>query len=123
MGKGIAPQIKSLFPEAFKADKLTKRGDIQKLGSCSMAYVEEFDLHVVNAYTQYSFAKSYVSGEVHVDYEAIKNAFSFLNFRFKGGILAIPKIGAGLAGGDWNDISDIINSVTPDITIHVYMLD
>jgi O-acetyl-ADP-ribose deacetylase (regulator of RNase III) len=36
--------------------------------------------------------------------------------------VAIPKIGSGLAGGDWNIIEEIINGCTPDINIVVYEL-
>jgi hypothetical protein len=35
MGAGIAPQIKSKFPDAYIVDCQTTRGDINKLGTIS----------------------------------------------------------------------------------------
>lgn len=49
MGAGIARGIKSAFPEAFETDKQTKKGDREKLGTCSAADLGK--LKVVSAYT------------------------------------------------------------------------
>ena len=56
MGAGIAKQIKNSFPIAYAADLETNKGDRSKLGTCSVAVVN--DLTVVNAYTQYSWKGS-----------------------------------------------------------------
>ena len=45
-----------------------------------------------------------------------------VNENFKGKVICIPKIGAGLAGGDFKKIKKIINEVTPDVEIDVYYL-
>jgi len=42
MGKGMAKQIAIAFPEACKADKETKSGDVYKLGTYSFAYIKPF---------------------------------------------------------------------------------
>lgn len=61
---------------------------------------------------------------VYVDYGLIEVAFTQLNklLANSGETLGIPKIGAGLGGGDWKVIEAIINEVTPDIDIVVYEL-
>jgi len=119
MGAGIAKDIKQSYPEAYAADCATKSGDMKKLGTYTSADVTGKigkKAFVVNAYTQYDFKKS--SG-INVDYSAIERVFTLLNKDFAGKKIGIPKIGAGLAGGDWGKISMIIDSVTPDIDIEL----
>ena len=108
MGAGVASQIRKAFPSAYIADCQTASGDRKKLGSYSQTVVEYMSpyrtLTIVNAYTQYKYG----TGK-HVDYEAIACVFHSLAEDFRGKKIAYPRIGAGLAGGDWNVISKIIN--------------
>jgi O-acetyl-ADP-ribose deacetylase (regulator of RNase III) len=108
MGAGIAKQIRSQFPQAWEADLATQSGDRSKLGSYSKACINTPSgrLHVINAYTQYHY-----SGDgVLVDYDAVTKVFTALKNQFHGQRMGYPKIGAGLAGGDWKIISEIIDS-------------
>ncbi|MBB6613161.1 macro domain-containing protein [Pontibacter sp. Tf4] len=107
MGAGIAKTIKQEFPEAYKADLATSKGDKSKLGSISSAdiTVNGKNLKVVNAYTQYEWRGK----GVKADYEAIRSAFKAIKENFSGLRMAYPAIGAGLAGGNWEIISQIIN--------------
>ena len=107
MGAGIAKQISTDFPQAWQADQATACADRSKLGSYSMADVQTpvGQLYVINAYTQYHY-----SGDgVLVDYDAIEKVFTALKQNFSGKRMGYPKIGAGLAKGDWHIISDIID--------------
>ncbi len=108
MGAGIAKSVKMSFPEAFKADKLTVKGDKDKLGtySCADFVIEGHHLSVVNAYTQFDWRGK----GLKVDYKAIKNVFMAIQKDFSGKRIAYPLIGAGLAGGDWTIIFEIIES-------------
>ena len=106
MGAGIAVAIKSEFPEAYKADLATPKGDKSKLGTFSSATVlkEDNEITVVNAYTQFNW-----KGRGNkADYEAIRMVFSEIKSQYSGKRIGYPLIGAGLAGGDWNIISAII---------------
>ncbi len=108
MGAGIAKQIKTLFPQAFEADQETLIGNRKKLGTYSSATVKikGHTLIIVNAYTQYDF-----SGHgVLVEYDAVKEVFARIKDDFTGLKIAYPKIGAGLAKGDWEMISNIIDN-------------
>ena len=107
MGKGIALSIKKQFPEAFAADCATAKGDAAKLGTFSSALIErgELSFHVVNAYTQLHWRGT----GVKADYEAIRAVMRAVKARFAGLRIGYPKIGAGLAGGDWGNISAIID--------------
>jgi len=106
MGKGIALTIKQRFPEAYAADLATGKGDRSKLGTISVARIErgERTFHVVNGYTQFHWQ----GRGVKADYEAIRNVMKALKARFSGRRIGYPKIGAGLAGGDWAVIASII---------------
>jgi O-acetyl-ADP-ribose deacetylase (regulator of RNase III) len=107
MGAGIAKQIRDTFPEAYQADLKTEMGDKEKLGTYSHARIERNGniFTIVNGYTQFDF-----SGHgALVDYKAIQNLFAEIKKDFKNQRIGYPKIGAGLAKGDWEVISGIIN--------------
>jgi len=108
MGAGIARAIKELFPAAYEADSKTTAGDGDKLGTLSWAKVilEGGDaLVVVNAYTQLHWR----GRGVKVDYEAVRSAMREVKAKFSGSRIGYPRIGAGLAGGDWDVIAAIID--------------
>jgi O-acetyl-ADP-ribose deacetylase (regulator of RNase III) len=117
MGAGIAKGIRAVFPEAFEADLATARGDRGKLGTCSHAEVVRNDLRIVivNAYTQYDYRGS----GTKLDYDALRGCMGWIKERYSGLRIGLPKIGAGLAGGDWLRIADIITEALPgeDVTI------
>lgn len=115
-GAGLAVAVAKSFPSAFKADQATQHGDKTKLGTYSHTDTKYGE--VINAYTQFSYG----GGKRNADYDAIKSVFEKLNEDYKGKCFAIPKIGAGLAKGDWKTIKKIINEATPDIEIDVYYL-
>lgn len=112
MGAGIAKFIKQKFPAAYKADLKTEKGAKSKLGSISQAEVDlpNGKLIVVNAYTQHNWRGT---GK-KVDYEAVRSSFEEIKEKFSGLRIGYPAIGAGLAGGDWNIISSIIDEVLID---------
>ncbi|SDP47033.1 macro domain-containing protein [Desulforhopalus singaporensis] len=107
MGAGIAYVIQQEFPEAYAADLVTTKGDRTKLGDYSYATVErnEHQITIVNGYTQFH----YQGESVLVDYDAVELLFYRIKKDFKGKRIGYPKIGAGLAGGDWQKISEIID--------------
>jgi len=107
MGAGIAKALRERFPEAYDADLGTVKGDRGKLGSHSCAEIVRGETRfvVVNAYTQFD----YRGAGVKVDYDAIGSAFRRVKIDFSGQRIAYPRIGAGLAGGDWDRIARIID--------------
>jgi len=107
MGAGIAKSIKQKFPAAYKADQQTPKGDRNKLGTISTATVEcdGHELTIVNAYTQFNWR----GRGIKADYDAIRAAFHAIKLQFSGKRIGYPRIGAGLAGGDWNVIAQIID--------------
>jgi O-acetyl-ADP-ribose deacetylase (regulator of RNase III) len=115
MKSGIAKTLVAAFPVVAFEDSKTERGARTKLGTYSSAYVSNFDLEIINAYTQYLYG----TDKVQVEYKAVQSVFIALNKKYKdlGVHIGIPKIGCGLAGGEWDVVEHIINTVTPDLNI------
>ena len=110
MKSGIAKSMAETFPGIVEADLYESiYGNYEKLGNfTSRAFSDPVrgDVTIINAYTQFTYSRT----EVVADYDAIRKVFSRIKriFGNKGLTFGIPKIGAGLAGGDWADISKII---------------
>jgi O-acetyl-ADP-ribose deacetylase (regulator of RNase III) len=108
MARGIALTIKQQFPEAYIADCQTEIGDPAKLGTCTTVDVNRdgFNFTIVNGYTQFDW-----QGEgVLADYDAIRSVFRQIKQQFSGQRIGYPKLGAGLARGDWSIIAEIIEA-------------
>lgn len=115
MGAGIAKEIKRRYPAAYDMDCTTTKGDRAKLGGYTWINAVAPNKHpfiIVNAYTQYAYGNK----SRNVDYEAVRSVFSMIKSVFKHYHIGYPYIGAGLAGGDWNIISRIINSELAGMT-------
>jgi O-acetyl-ADP-ribose deacetylase (regulator of RNase III) len=138
MGAGIAPQM----AKAFSCNDASKyhgestsypdlRGDMSKLGTIETYAWFVFDeegnrrrLDVVNAYTQYKYGRNHKDGDKNpVDYAAIEMCMKKMNYRFKGKHIGLPKIGAGLAGGDWERIKGIIQRELKDCEVTIVIYD
>ena len=120
MGKGIAKGIKQKFPEAYRADRQTEKGDKSKLGTITCA--EQHGIIVVNCYSQYGYGRMFGGGPP-VDYEAIRNCMKEIKERFSGKRIGLPLIGCGLAGGDWDIVSEIIATELADENVTIVRFD
>ena len=107
MGAGIAPQIKNKFPEAYAADCATVSGDRDKLGTITHTDTSSKPI-VVNLYSQQGY-NGRTHGDVDLDYDALRSGLKLVKEKFSGKFIGMPRIGAGLAGGDWNIIEKIID--------------
>ncbi len=114
MGAGIAKQIRNTFPQAYAADLETMSGDKNKLGNYSSALVQSSgrQLIVINGYTQYQYAGT----GIFADYGAIETLFNRIKKDFPEKRIGYPKIGAGLAKGDWEKIIQIIDLALAGVT-------
>jgi len=116
MGAGIAAGVKNTWPEAYQADLKTDSGDREKLGTYSKWSND--NITVLNMYTQYDF-----KGRGNkADYVAIRKCMKNLRRDYAGKKIALPLIGAGLAGGDWGLIESIIKQELwgEDVTVVVW---
>lgn len=130
MGAGIAKQIKETYPAAYKMDCSTVYGDKNKLGTFTHVgvpniYFPDKKVFIVNAYTQYTYGRK--DGEIYADYKAIREVMARISNFFvdtdKVFKIGMPKIGAGLARGNWNTISEIITRAFADKKVYVYEWD
>ena len=139
MGAGIAVAMKQNFScDKFPMEHPNYRGDINKLGTIDYRIISlEIDksikignlnllapvfgtLAVVNSYTQYRYGRNHPDGvQKPVDYDAITLCMRKINHIFKGKSIGLPKIGCGLAGGEWSVVRQIIERelVDMDVTI------
>lgn len=121
MGAGIARTVKNLYPEALKADIATGKGNRAKLGTICPVQVGERNW-IINAYTQYDFWSEGPRADYAAIGRAMKATAAFMADHGFDHIL-MPKVGAGLAGGDWNRIEAIIRESFPSETaIDIYYL-
>lgn len=114
MGAGVAFALASKYPQIAKADmEQTISGDRKKMGTYSKAMVG--DTAVLNCYTQYYTGRNLKP----FDYNAFKRVLKLVKQDFGGKRIGMPMIGAGLAGGDWNKISQIIEDelAGEDVTV------
>lgn len=123
---GIAHEVRKRLPELWAADQATIPGDRSKLGSASMKLWEGCDGAVghigYNLYTQFHNTDE----SDLLDYEALRSCFRKMSDHMQRcGVykVYIPKIGTGLAKGDWSKILTIIEEETPDITVVVVEYD
>jgi len=89
------------------------------LGSIDYGHDSE-KVTILNCWTQINYG---YDGKKYVSYDAIYDVFKQLcDMRIKE--VAIPKIGCGLAGGNWNIVKQIIDDATgDDLDVYVYYLE
>lgn len=124
MGSGIAKEVKERLPDLYKLDLTTVSGDRSKLGT--IAAVPVGNGVAFNMYTQATF---WDPADM-LSYDAVRACFAEVNTLCQETVdfglrptMCIPKIGSGLARGDWDKIEAIINEVTPNIDITVVEFD
>ena len=112
-GAGIARQFRERFPQTYEADLTTKFGDIDKVGTYSKSKVGSTD--VLNCYTQYAYG----THSIQFDYNAFRRVLKSVKSEYPGKRIGMPMIGAGLAGGNWNDIMSIIKEELPGESVTI----
>lgn len=117
---GVAGQLAEKYPRA-KDRYLQKFNNIGwKLGENQLVMLPN-NKRLYNCATQYA---DLPRGICHVDYAAIRRCMEWLKDDAESDKLsvAIPKIGCGLAGGDWDTVKAILEDVFQDYDVTVYEL-
>lgn len=136
---GIASGINATFgtgnSNIYKLESAERRGDVSKLGeieghSFSLPHnlsmlenniapvTDRKEVVVVNCYTQYSMG----TNRRHLDYDSLISCMDKINSRYRGMAVGLPKIGCGLAGGDWAIASKIIENSLVDVDVTIVEL-
>jgi O-acetyl-ADP-ribose deacetylase (regulator of RNase III) len=118
-GSGVAGQIAQKWPEVRAAYMNQHNSHGWELGF--VQYVDVGSQIIANCGTQLKYLPR---GICHADYPAIaKTMQQVKKYAVHNGFsIAIPKIGAGLAGGDWTIIEGILTGIFDDYDITVYEL-
>ena len=125
MGSGLAKIIRDRHPAVYKQYfKVFKdQGDFLELGQ--LIYVDIGPCVIVNAITQEHFGRD--PNTVYVSYDAIQKMVQQLDEDLGDPDdpirIAFPLIGAGLGGGSWKTISEIIEDYSLGFQPVVYLLD
>ena len=129
MGAGVAKAVRRKIPELYEADQATRfMKPEKKLGSYTTYSFgdpsDEFPI-AINLYGQLNFG----IGKRHINYAALTcsllNACGFI----LDGVdtqrvvkVCCPRIGSGLAGGDWEIVKEILEFCPERIEFYVYSL-
>lgn len=125
MGSGVAKIVKEKYPQAYLDYTTKHRKSGWFLGQVQLVHVGENPRFIANCCTQQDYGRDV--DQRYVSYDAVLQCLDgLLNFAEREGYsVAMPKIGAGLANGDWNIIFAIIRSLSfkyDSVAIEVYEL-
>jgi O-acetyl-ADP-ribose deacetylase (regulator of RNase III) len=127
MGSGIAKEIRSRYPGAYRADSVMHKDDhfnvdfnpIELLGNFSWTtdtdnfWNDKHKFKIVNAYTQLNYLPR---GIDHFEYDSFKLILRKLAAIWPKYRYGFPYIGMGLAGGDAGRIIAILEAFAHQIT-------
>jgi O-acetyl-ADP-ribose deacetylase (regulator of RNase III) len=118
MGAGVAKIIKEKYPEAYKLYRNEYNKNGLKLGNIQCVW--DNSKLIINAMTQEFCGND--KNIVYVDYNAVRECMNKIYVQNASYSVAMPKIGCGLANGDWNIVKQIIKEELPDMNVLVYYL-
>ena len=126
---GIAGLFRKKFPYSYNAYNAKYIKDGLTLGSIIWATPPDMDLNagpiIGNCITQENYG---YDKRCYVSYDAIGRCFEealLFAHEIQVNSITMPQIGAGLGGGDWNRIEEILinsNKLFPYIDINVYWI-
>lgn len=122
MGSGVAkvlfkkyPDVKKRYHEYCNVVEIERR-----LESVCSTQIQKDGKVIFNMFTQYNYG---YDGKRYVNYAAIVQCLTKIVNQGTVKVLAIPRIGFGLAGGDWEIVKQLINDVTQDkLEVWVYYI-
>lgn len=116
--KGLAKQMAKEFKtHTFEGESEDYYGVYNKLGTIDFEEftIKENILFVVNCYTQYN----YTGNKKNLHYLALSLCLEKLNHQFKNKHIGLPRIGSGLARGDWSIIKAMIKTKLKDCNVTI----
>lgn len=122
IGSGVAKVLYEKYPEVKKRyHEYCSSVEIgRRLGSICSTTIQKDGKVIFNMFTQFEYG---YDGKRYVNYAAIVQCFTKIVNQGTVKVLAIPKIGCGLAGGDWEIVKQLINDVTQDkLEVWVYYI-
>lgn len=122
MGAGIAKSIASAYPICFKEYKKLCKETAPSALLGEVYFYQSEDKIIANIFGQKSIGKG-----LHTNYDALRSGLEIVcrYAKLLNVTVGIPyKIGCGLAGGDWNIVSQMIEEIFDgdNVTCYVYSL-
>jgi len=126
MGSGVAKAIREVYPEAYAGYRAAYELSGLRVGQ--IVWVPTKGKFIANAVSQEWFGRD---GKQYVSYQGIEAIFVQVYDWITENIdddyhdvpvVAIPRIGSSLGGGDWKTISQIIEFAMKDRHVVVYDL-
>jgi O-acetyl-ADP-ribose deacetylase (regulator of RNase III) len=111
MGSGIAKQIRAKWPDAYHLySTFIATGNYDTEGKVVFYNVPASRIIIANGITQNGYGND---GQKYVSYKAVAEVFVEVAIMAEtcGHEVHYPMIGAGLGGGDWAIISDVIEGI------------
>ena len=125
-GAGVVVAISKRWkePEAAYRHWYKTSGPLFALGEAQVVRVED-DLCVCNMLAQRGYFHAAKVNKIPLCYNALRTCLKKLSVEAtkQGATIIMPKIGSGLAGGDWGKISSIIAQELDKNKVFVYTLD
>ncbi len=130
MGSGVAkalfirwPEVKKSYHRSFD-ERFCFFHPHEILSNVQFDIIEK-GRAIAHCFTQQNYG---YDGQIYIDYDALEDCLDIVKCEARdAGIyeIAMPKIGCGLAGGDWSIVKKIIENVFLDseITVKVYYLE
>jgi len=123
MGAGIALAIRKKWPSAYDDYVKWFKKDDFKLGNVQFVKVDK-ETVVANMIGQKSLG--YTNGVPPIRYDAVGSCLkkvAVVAKKYEASVVG-PKIGAGLAGGKWEEIEKLIieNLCEQDVSVYIYEL-
>lgn len=124
MGSGVAAAVRQKYPDVYERYRdwcLRYENKEDLLGRVLVCRIDK-ELNVANLISQMAFG----TDKRHTDYPAIERGLNSLTqCTLTTDKFHLPKIGAGLGGGDWNIIEGIIKDtlVKAGMDVTIWVLD
>ncbi len=118
MGSGLAKQIRTKWPHVYSEYMQLNTWPVERrFGLCQIVEIKSKELYVANLFGQLDYGRE--KGRVYTDTGALGNALNQLrgwhseNCHEDFPIWFPFKIGCGLAGGNWNEVQTLLESLLP----------
>lgn len=124
MKSGVAKRISEVFPEAVKADKDSTLNPYGRLGKHTAA-IGKAGVLVYNLYGQYNYGSD---GKQYTRYRELGKSLYHMQRDLPLSLktpIGLPKLGCGLAGGEWIEVKRLIEKhlCNKGHDVIIYILD
>lgn len=119
MNSGVARAIRERYPRAYEIYRLKYEFLGRELPLGSVIGADCGQHTILNLVGQRYYGRD---GRRYIDYAALRKGIAVINRNIDEPV-AFPRIGCGLAGGDWMTVSEIIEEEATNFLPIVYTLD